>query len=95
MGTINALRQKTMLEIKNKKIEYKKIINEYLKMHSLDDIVIRVSDNKMGKLKLYEAHGYLLGRIAFFPLKPNGKVDTRTHMFINENEILNDFTPYL
>ena len=94
MSTISVLRQQKMIEIKNKKIEYKETINDYLKKHNLDGDVVRVSDNQIGRLKLYEAHGYFLGRLAFYPIKPNGKVDIRNHILINEKKLLNQYKPY-
>lgn len=88
MYSILNIKKDTMSKINNNKIEYKNQIKEYLKYHNLNKNVIRISDGKIGQLKVQEKQGYLLGRIAFYPLKKNGQVSRKPIGFIDENNIL-------
>lgn len=94
MSTISILKKSTMEKFNALQEEYKKEIYSYLESHNLNKNVIRLSDKKVGRIKLCKGNGYILGKLAFYPLKKNGEVSTKKERYVNESMILEQYRPY-
>ncbi len=73
--TYKEIRKITNQEFGKVKENYKKLLEQYLQEHNLDEMVIRIKDRKKGKLmviaSLEDAFGY---ELKFYPVTKTGSV---------------------
>lgn len=94
MSTISALKRQTMQKLNNLQEEYKNELYNYLDSHNLYHYVIRVSDNRVGRIRLSKGQKYMLGKLAFYPLNKNGKFSRKKDRYVNESTVLEQYIPY-